>query len=119
MHGDMLRSAKAAFLVGQATEGIGFDGIYERFRNIHRYVERFGGRGDGDNNLVILDYDTPTEVTADNFLGHFVYGLDARHVESVIAQGRLIVEKRRVVTVDEEAVLARAREMGRRLWDKL
>lgn len=119
MHCDMLRSAKAAFLVGQATEGIGFDGIYDRFRNIHRYVECFGARGDGDNNLVILDYDTPTEVTAENFLGHFVYGLDARHVESVIAQGRLIVEKRRVVTVDEDAVLARARQMGRRLWGKL
>ena len=38
MHCDMLRSAKAAFLVGQATEGIGFDGIYRRFRNVHRYV---------------------------------------------------------------------------------
>jgi cytosine/adenosine deaminase-related metal-dependent hydrolase len=119
MHCDMLRSAKAAFLVGQATEGIGFDGIYERFRNVHNYVDQFGGRGDGDNNLVILDYDPPTEVTAENFLGHFVYGLDARHAESVIAQGRLIVEDRKVVSVGEEEVLAHAREMGRKLWEKM
>jgi len=119
MHGDMLRSAKAAFLVGQATEGIGFDGIYNRFRNVHRYIQKFGVRGDGANNLVILDYDTPTELTQDNFLGHFVYGIDARHVESVISQGRLLVENRQVVTVDEKEVLAHARAMGRKLWEKM
>ena len=119
MHCDMLRSAKAAFLTGQATEGIGFDAVYRRFRNIHRYTAFFGARGDGDNNLVILDYDAPTDLTADNFLGHFVFGLDARHVETVICQGRVIVEDRRVIGVDENEVLAFARDAGRKLWKKL
>jgi cytosine/adenosine deaminase-related metal-dependent hydrolase len=119
MHCDMLRSAKAAFLAGQATEGIGFDGIYDRFRNVHRYIQGFGGGGDGDNNLVVLNYDAPTELTADNFLGHFVYGLDARHVETVIAKGRVIVERGLVTRVDEHEVLAFARDMGRKLWEKM
>jgi cytosine/adenosine deaminase-related metal-dependent hydrolase len=119
MHCDMLRSAQAAFLVGQATEGIGFEGIYQRFRNVHRYTRECGAQGDADNNLVILDYDAPTELTADNFLGHFVYGLDARHVETVICQGRVIVENRQVTTVDEGDVLAFARQMGEKLWDKM
>jgi cytosine/adenosine deaminase-related metal-dependent hydrolase len=119
MHCDMLRSAKAAFLVGQATEGIGFDGIYDRFRNIHRYIREFGGRGDGDNNLVILNYDAPTELASDNFLGHFVYGLDARHVETVIARGRIIVEDGKTTQVDESEVLKFARAMGKKLWEKL
>ncbi len=117
MHSDMLRSAKAAFLSGQATEGIDFNGIYQRFRNIHRYADGFGFRGDGENNLVILDYDSPTPVTSDNFLGHFVYGLDARHVETVICQGKVIVEDRKMTQVDEGEVLAFAGEMGKRLWD--
>jgi cytosine/adenosine deaminase-related metal-dependent hydrolase len=119
MHCDMLRSAKAAFLVGQATEGIGSDRIYERFRNVHRYIRQFNARGDGANNLVILDYDAPTDLTPENFLGHFVYGLDARHVESVISQGRLIVENRQVLSVDEKEVLAHARAMGNKLWEKM
>ena len=119
MHCDMLRSAKAAFLVGQATEGIGFDGIYDRFRNVHRYIQEFGGQGDGPNNLVILNYDAPTELTSDNFLGHFVYGLDARHVETVIANGRVIVDHGKVTQVDEGEVLAFARDMGRKLWEKM
>ncbi|MBW1635128.1 MAG: amidohydrolase family protein [Deltaproteobacteria bacterium] len=119
MHCDMLRSAKAAFLVGQATEGIGFDTIYERFRNVHHYIRSTGTAGDADNNLVILDYDPPTDLTRDNFLGHFVYGIDARHVESVISMGRLLVEDRKITTVDEKEVLTQARAMGRKLWDKL
>ena len=119
MHCDMLRSAQAAFLVGQATEGIGFDGIYQRFRNVHRYTRECGAQGDADNNLVILDYDAPTKLTTNNFLGHFVYGLDARHVATVICQGRVIVENQQVTTVDEGDVLAFAREMGEKLWDKM
>jgi len=119
MHCDMLRSAQAAFLVGQATEGIGFEGIYQRFRNVHRYTQECGAQGDGDNNLVILDYDAPTELTANNFLGHFVYGLNARHMTTVICRGRVIVENQQVTTVDEGDVLAFARKMGKKLWDKM
>lgn len=119
MHGDMLRSAKAAFLMGQATEGIDFNGIYERFRNVHHYINAFGGRGDSDNNLVVLKYDPPTELTSDNFLSHFVYGLEARHVDTVIAQGRAIVENGQATRVDEGEVLAFAREMGQKLWGKM
>jgi hypothetical protein len=119
MHCDMLRSAKAAFLTGQATEGIGFDTIYDRFRNVHRYLQTTNTPGDGDNNLVILDYDPPTDLTQNNFLGHFVFGIDTRHVESVIAQGHLLVEDRKIMTVNEQEVLTHARAMGRKLWAKL
>ena len=116
MHSDMLRSAKAAFLAGQATEGIGFDEIYARFCDAHRYAREFGLRGDTDNNLVVLNYDSPTEVTSENFLGHFVFGIDSRHVTTVICQGKVIVEEGRVTTVNETEVLEHAREMGKKLW---
>lgn len=119
MHSDMLRSAKAAFLTGQATEGLGMETVYSRFRKVHEYIRKNGFNGDGENNLVILDYDSPTDINAGNFLGHFVYGIDARHVDSVIAGGRLIVENRRLLTADEGEILAFSREMGRKLWEKL
>lgn len=61
MHSDMLRSAKAAYLVGQNVESITPDGIYRRFRKVHHYLKENSFRGDGENNLVILDYDTPTD----------------------------------------------------------
>jgi cytosine/adenosine deaminase-related metal-dependent hydrolase len=119
MHSDMLRSAKAAFLSGQPIEGVGMDTIYERFRNVHRYIQQCGFKGDGDNNLVVLDYDSPTEVTSDNFIGHFIYGLDSRHVDTVISNGKVIVEHGLVTSVDEQQILAHAREMGTKLWKKM
>jgi len=119
MHSDMLRSAKAAFLTGQATEGLDMVGVYGRFRKVHDYIRDNGFKGDAENNLVILDYDSPTDINTSNFLGHFVYGIDARHVDSVISSGELIVENRRLLTVAEDEILAFSREMGRKLWKKM
>ena len=119
MHCDMLRSAKAAFLSGQPVEGTGYDTIYERFRNAHRYLAENRFRGDGENNLVILDYDAPTELTAGNFLGHFVHGLSAAHVQTVIAGGEVILRDRQPTRVDEQEILVFAREMGRKLWSRM
>ena len=116
MHSDMLRSAKAAFLSSQATEGLDMAGVYGRFRKVHDYIRAGGFKEDGENNLVILDYDSPTDINAQNFLGHFVYGIDARHVDSVIAAGELVVENKKLLTVDEDEILAFSREMGRKLW---
>ncbi len=119
MHSDMLRSAKAAFFVGQGTEGISYPGIYERFRNVHRYLAENNFSGDGDNNLVILDYQAPTPMNQNNFLGHFVFGLESSQVESVISSGQLIVEERKLVLANEEEILGHAREMAEKLWLKL
>jgi cytosine/adenosine deaminase-related metal-dependent hydrolase len=86
---------------------------------VHDYIGDNGFSGDGDNNLVILDYDSPTDINQSNFLGHFVYGIDARHVESVISSGKLIVENQKLLTVAEDEILAFSREMGRKLWAKM
>ncbi len=119
MHSDMLRSAKAAFLGGQTTGGLGLDTVYSRFRKVHDYIRDNGFKGDADNNLVVLDYDSPTDINTRNFLGHFVYGIDARHVDSVISGGKLIVENKKLLTADESEILAFSREMGRKLWQKM
>lgn len=119
MHSDMLRSAKAAYLVGQGSEIISPDVIYRRFRKVHHYLKENSFAGDGENNLVILDYNSPTEIRQDNFTGHFVYGIDSRHVESVIANGRLIVENRKILTVNEKEILQFCREMANLLWEKM
>jgi len=119
MHSDVLRSARAAYLAGQALEGISPLQAYRRFRAVHALIAGTGAPGDTGNNLVVLDYDSPTDVTQANFPGHFVYGLDARHVKTVIAQGKVIVEEGRLVSVDEAEILAQAREQARRLWAAL
>ncbi len=119
MHSDMLQSARAAFLIGQGFDEIGFDTAYNRFRKAHEYLESNNFKGDGDNNLVVLDYDSPTEVNKDNFLGHFVYGLGAKHVQHVISNGKLIVEDRKITTINEQEITKFTREQSVRLWEKM
>ena len=58
----------------------------------------------------------PHAADADNFPGHFCYAFDARNVESVISQGRLIVDHGRLASMDEADILAYANEQARRLW---
>lgn len=119
MHSDMIRSAQAAFFVGQGFDNIDFPSAYERFRNVHRYVKTNGFTGDGANNLVVLDYDSPTEMNENNFLGHFIYGLASKHVQHVISNGKLIVKNGSVQTVSEAEILTFTKEQAKRLWAKL
>lgn len=119
MHSDMLRSARAAFLDGQQSDNITPESAYRRFRNVHRYLSENNFEGDGENNLVVLDYDTPTPVTRENFPGHFIYGLTAEHVTDVISNGRLVVRNRKILTVDEEEILKESRIQAKRLWERM
>ncbi len=119
MHSDMLRSAQAAYFVGQGVERLSPQDIYQRLRNVHRYLAENIFSGDGDNNLVILDYDSPTEINQNNFLSHFIYGLESRHVESVISKGKLVVKNRKLMDIDESEIQKFSIEMSRRLWKKL
>lgn len=118
MHSDMLASLRAAFLSGQSTGGVSPAAGLARLRRVHDYLaeNRFST---GDNDLVVLDYDPPTPITADNWAAHVAYGLSRADVETVIAAGRPIVRDRAVTTVNESDVLAEARVQAARLWSAL
>ncbi len=119
LHSNMLRAAKATFLNGQLNDDIDYIEIYQRFRNIHNYLDANNFSGDGDNNLVILDYQPQTNFSKDNFLHHFLYGIEGSHVQHVISNGKLIVENREVTTVNESEIKEKARELSQKLWKKM
>lgn len=119
MHSNMIRSAQAAFFVGQGFDNINFQSTYERFRKTHEYLKINNFEGDGDNNLVVLDYQTPTPINQENFLGHFIYGFSSNYVQHVISNGKLIVKDRRMQTVNESEILKFANEQALRLWGKM
>ena len=119
MHSDMLRSAKAAFFAGHNFDAIDYPGTYTRFRNVHHYLKSNEFSGDGENNLVVLDYHSPTPLTNGNFLGHFLFGIESRSVLHVISRGKLIVKDGKVQTVNEEKVLEESHIQAIRLWKKM
>jgi cytosine/adenosine deaminase-related metal-dependent hydrolase len=119
MHSDMLRSAKATFFAGHNFDRIDYPGTYRRFRNVHHYLDSNGFKGDGENNLVILDYDPSTPFNQTNFHGHFLFGLESRHITQVISKGEVIVENGKCLKVDEAEILAESRKMALRLWSRM
>ncbi len=118
MHSDMLRAAKASYFSGLNFDKIDLKGIYQRFRNTQRYLLQNNFNGNAENNLVVLDYKPTTEFNAENFLSHFIFGLESKHVRHVISGGKLIVKDHKVTGVDEEAILKTSRELSLRLWNK-
>ncbi len=119
MHSDMLRAAKAAYFGALKTDGLDFSGIYRRFRNVHQYIASNKFKGDDASNLVVLDYPTPTPITNENFLGHFLFGIESSHVKHVIASSELIVKDRVLQKVDEGEILRQTRPLAEKLWQKM
>ena len=57
--------------------------------------------------------------TAANLAGHLLFGLDRSHVRSTMVAGRFVLRDRRLTTVDEASVFARARRAAARLWARM
>jgi putative selenium metabolism protein SsnA len=119
MHSDMLRSTQIAFFAGQASDNIDFVSAYERFRKVHEYIKINNFEGDEDNNLVILDYPSPTPLSKENFLGHFLFGFREEHVQHVISNGELILQNRKLKKVNEKEILKFTQEQAKRLWSRI
>jgi 5-methylthioadenosine/S-adenosylhomocysteine deaminase len=66
-----------------------------------------GARAD----LVLLDLQSPTYLPLIDLPNHLVYGEDGRSVRLVMVDGRVVVRDGRVLTVDEDALLAEVREL--------
>ena len=119
MHSDMFKSANTAWFTGMNHESQSPLTVYNRLRKVHHYINENGFKGDGDNKLMILDYNPPTPINQGNFLGHFFYGMTSGSVKHLISQGKLIIKDLKHTLLDEEQILAHSREQAKRLWSKL
>jgi putative selenium metabolism protein SsnA len=126
MDEDMLAEARAAFLrMRDAGRLDAFAAAIELLAGSHRLASALFGQpfgrleADAPADLVVLDYRPPTPLTADNIAGHLLFGLDRSHVCSTMVAGRFVLRDRRIVTVDEGAVLPQARAAAARLWERM
>lgn len=68
--------------------------------------------------ILILRPDTPTPVAPCSVLSHFYMSFQGRNVETVLVDGRVVVEQGRSTQVNEEDVLEACREQAKILWRK-
>jgi len=118
MHSNMLRSLKAAYIYGQTSEKISMIDAYQRLRNTHRYLKLNNFAGDNNNNLMIFEYKSPTPITEENFLAHLIFGIEASDITHLISKGKLIMENRVLLNIDEDKVNAFTQKTAKKLWSK-
>jgi cytosine/adenosine deaminase-related metal-dependent hydrolase len=90
-----------------------------------RWAARHFGEGLGTiepgapADLVLLDYQPPTELDAHTLPAHAAAGLARAPVAGVMVAGEVLMDGGALRTVDEAEIAARARECARRLWRRL
>jgi putative selenium metabolism protein SsnA len=124
--GDLFAEARAAYLkMRDAGRPDAMEATLNLLAGGHRLgAALFGlpfGKLDagGPADLVLLDYDPPTPLTAENLGGHLLFGIDRGHVRSVMVAGRFVVRDRALVNVDARALAAEARTAAAALWDRI
>jgi len=60
--------------------------------------------------IILLRTDAPHEVPVYDLIGSIVYSMKASDVETVIIAGRVVMDDRRMLTLDPPSILAKARE---------
>jgi putative selenium metabolism protein SsnA len=68
--------------------------------------------------IIIVDYNPPTPINKDNIDSHILFGVSGRHVETTIINGKIIMENRNLINLDEERIMARSRELAAEIWKR-
>jgi hypothetical protein len=63
-----------------------------------------------------VDYHPTTPLTADNLPWHILFGFHESMVTATIVAGRVLMRDRRLLTLDEEAITQRSRELASAVW---
>ena len=69
--------------------------------------------------IIVVDYNAPTPVTAQNYNSHIVFGLMGRNVVSTMIDGRFVMKDRQLLTADENKVYAESRIIAEKFWARV
>ena len=69
--------------------------------------------------IIIVNYNPPTTISAANFNSHIHFGMMGRSVDTTIINGKIIMEERELVDIDEQEIMAKSRELADKVWKKI
>ena len=68
--------------------------------------------------LIVVDYHPFTQLTAGNLPWHILFGFEASAVTSTMVAGKWLMRDRELLTLDEAAITAKARELSTQTWKR-
>jgi putative selenium metabolism protein SsnA len=69
--------------------------------------------------LAIIDYQPPTPLSEANFLGHLIFGLVDATVDTTVCKGKILMQGKQILSMDEARIAARSRELTPKMWKRL
>lgn len=126
---DMFESLKVANIIHkhhQCNPNIGFmESMNMLFRNNAEICSRFFEKPLGVikpgayADIIVVDYTPHTPLNGNTIAGHIMFGMMGRCVDSTMINGKFVMKDRVMQTVDEQAVLAKAREQSADFWKRV
>ena len=68
--------------------------------------------------LIFVDYKPATPLTVKNLAGHFVFGFNESMITTTIVAGQVLMQDRVLLTIDEDEIKAKSRELAPTLWER-
>jgi putative selenium metabolism protein SsnA len=69
--------------------------------------------------IILVDYKPTTPLFADNLPWHLLFGYEASAITTTISAGKVLMKNRVVLALDEEAIVARSRELAAKIWERV
>lgn len=69
--------------------------------------------------IIVVDYNAPTPITAANYNSHILFGMAGRNVVATMIDGRFVMKDRQLLMADEQSIYAESREVARRFWERV
>ncbi len=77
-------------------------------------VLKKGAYGD----VIILDYDPPTPLNTNTFLGHFLFGMGGAPVDTTVVNGKVLMTDRKLVGINEAKIVQGSRKQAANFWKR-
>jgi cytosine/adenosine deaminase-related metal-dependent hydrolase len=68
--------------------------------------------------LIFVDYHPYTPLTTGNLPWHIIFGFHESMITTTVVSGQILMRDRKLLTLDEEAITARARELSISTWKR-
>ena len=86
-----------------------------RYFNAELGVLKEGAAAD----VIVMDYDPPTEMNENNVNGHILFGMMGHDCVTTICNGQILMKDREITIVDAEKIYADVREQAADLWTSI
>ncbi len=68
--------------------------------------------------IIFVDYHPTTPLTAGNLPWHIIFGFESSMVTSTIAAGQILMRDRQLLTLNEQEITERSRELAAKTWER-